>query len=182
MKDIPSLQKKYKDEVQKELIKQFNLKNVWEAPRITKITINAGLGEAKNNPELIEEMVEEMGLIAGQKPVITKAKKAISNFKIRAGLPIGVMVTLRKDRMWYFLDKLINIVLPAVKDFRGVSSKAFDGRGNYALGLKDHMIFPEIDPNKIVRIKPLQIIINTSTDNDEQAFNLLKLLGFPFKK
>ncbi len=182
MTDKPRLQQKYENEVRQELLKEFKLDNIFEAPKLIKITINSGLGEAKDKPELIEEMLTEMELIAGQKPVVTKSKKAISNFKIRQGQPIGVKVTLRGDNMWYFLDKLINIVLPRVKDFRGVSSKTFDGQGNYSLGLSDHLVFPEIDSNKVVKIKPLQIVINTTAEDDEKGRRLLKLLGFPFKQ
>lgn len=177
-----SLKVKYEKEVKEKLMKELGIKNPMAIPKLEKIVINSGLGEAKNSSDLIDEMVEEMGLIAGQKPVVTKAKKAISNFKIRAGMPIGVKVTLRKERMWYFLDKLINIVLPRVKDFRGITDKSFDGNGNYAFGMNDHTVFPEIDSTKNIKLKPMQIIVKTSTDVDEEARILLKLLGFPFIK
>ncbi|HEX9804461.1 MAG TPA: 50S ribosomal protein L5 [Candidatus Dojkabacteria bacterium] len=182
MKQEKSLQKKYKEEVIKKIQEEFGIKNINAVPKIEKIVINSGLGEAKTDSSVIDTMMEEMELIAGQKPVVTNSKKAISNFKIRENMPIGVKVTLRKDKMWFFLDKLINIVLPRVKDFRGVSDRAFDGKGNYSLGLNDHMIFPEIDTSKVMRARHMQININTSANEDKQALFLLKSLGFPFKK
>jgi len=181
MKNIPELKRKYIKEIRPKLIEDKLYKNIMAVPSIEKVVINSGLGEAKNNPELIEQMVEELTLITGQKPVVTKSKVAISNFKIKVGTKIGVKVTLRKDKMWHFLYKLVNIVLPRVRDFRGLNPKAFDKRGNFALGLKENIVFPEIDTNKVVKIKPLQVIINTTAKTDEEALELLKLLGFPFK-
>lgn len=176
------LKEKFNKEIRPALMKELGLDNIMAVPTITKVVLNSGLGAAKDNPQLIDEMVEEMGFIAGQRPVVTKTKEAISNFKIRENMPIGVKVTLRKDNMWHFIDKLVNIVLPVVKDFQGISKKAFDGNGNYALGMKEHSVFPEIDPNKITKLKSFQIIVNTNAKNDKDAFTLLKALGFPFKK
>jgi large subunit ribosomal protein L5 len=182
MNKMPELKRKYIEEIRPKLLKEKDYKNIMAVPQVLKVTVNAGLGEAKNDSSLIDQMVEEMEQISGQKPVVTKAKKSISNFKIRPGMPIGVMVTLRQNMMWYFVEKLVNIVLPRVKDFRGLNPKAFDGKGNFTMGLKEHIVFPEIDTNKVVKIKPLQIIVNTSADTDEEALELLKLLGFPFRK
>lgn len=182
MKEKSALLKKYQEEVLPKLQKELGIENVNAVPKITKIVINSGLGEAKTNSEIINEMVKEMGDIAGQKPVVTMTKKAISNFKIRENMPIGVKVTLRKNSMWEFLYKFINVVLPRVKDFRGINAKGFDGNGNYALGIPDHTVFPEIDTTKVIRSKPMQIIVNTTATNNEDAFKLLQMLGFPFKK
>lgn len=178
----PRLKIKYEKEVLPELQKTLEIKNKMAVPTLTKIIINSGLGEAKTDNTAIEEMVRDIALISGQKPMITKSKKAISNFKIRKGMDIGVKVTLRKDMMWYFLDRLVSVALPRVKDFRGVPVNAFDGQGNYALGLKEHTIFPEVDATKVSKIRGLQVIICTSADNNEQAKSLLSLLGMPFQK
>ncbi len=178
----PRLKIKYEKEVLPELQKTLGIKNKMAVPNLTKIIINSGLGEAKTDNTAIEEMVRDIALISGQKPMITKSKKAISNFKIRKGMDIGVKVTLRKDMMWYFLDRLVSVALPRVKDFRGVPVNAFDGQGNYALGLKEHTIFPEVDATKVSKIRGLQVIICTSADNNEQAKSLLSLLGMPFQK
>lgn len=178
----PRLKIKYEKEVLPELQKTLGIKNKMAVPNLTKIIINSGLGEAKTDNTAIEEMVRDIALISGQKPMITKSKKAISNFKIRKGMDIGVKVTLRKDMMWYFLDRLVSVALPRVKDFRGVPVNAFDGQGNYALGLKEHTIFPEVDGTKVSKLRGLQVIICTSADNNEQAKSLLSLLGMPFQK
>lgn len=177
-----NLRKKYKEEVVHNIVEEFGIENLQEVPRITKVVVNSGLGEAKNDSSIIDDMLIEMELITGQKPVVTNAQKAISNFKIRQGMPIGVKVTLRKEKMWIFLDKLINIVLPRIKDFRGISPKSFDGNGNYSLGMKDQTVFPEIDTTQVVTTKPLQIVVCTDTNEDKIALSLLKSLGFPFKK
>lgn len=169
-------------EIAKELQKELNVKNVMALPKLTKIVINSGLGEAKVNKDIIDEMVRDVAMIAGQKPVVTMTRKAISNFKIRENMPIGVKVTLRGDMMWYFLDRLISIVLPRIKDFRGVPVKSFDGRGNYAVGIKEHTVFPEVDATKVSKLRGLQVIICTNTGNDDQARLLLEKLGMPFQK
>lgn len=169
-------------EIAKELQKELNVKNVMALPKLTKIVINSGLGEAKMNKDIIDEMVRDVAMLAGQKPVVTMTKKAVSNFKIKENMPIGVKVTLRGDMMWYFLDRLISIVLPRIKDFRGVSVKSFDGRGNYAIGIKEHTVFPEVDATKVSKLRGLQVIICTNTGNDDQARLLLEKLGMPFQK
>lgn len=174
------LQEKYLSEVVKGLQDKFQYKNVMEIPKVEKVIINMGVGEAVGNSKALESAVADMTQIAGQKPVVTKAKKSITNFKVRQGMPLGAKVTLRGDRMYYFLDKLMNLALPRVRDFRGVSATAFDGRGNYALGLKEQLIFPEIDYDKIDKVRGMDIIIVTTAKTDEEARELLKLLGMPF--
>lgn len=176
------LQEEYNKTYKKELMAELNLDNVMAVPTIQKIVINSGVGEAVNNSSAVEEMAEVLGAISGQKPVINKAKKAISAFKIREGLEIGVSVTLRGDKMWEFFDKLVNVVFPRTKDFRGVNPKAFDGAGNYSVGITEHTVFPEIDPNKVQKIRPLQVTIVTTTKDDKMARALLDKFGFPFKK
>ncbi len=172
----------YKNNVVPALMETFKYKSVMQAPKIEKITINMGVGEAKDNAKFLESAVEEMTLIAGQKPVTTKAKKSVSNFKIREGMPIGCKVTLRGDKMYEFFDKLVNISLPRVRDFRGVSKTSFDGRGNYALGIKEQLIFPEINYDKIDKLRGMDIIITTTAKTDEEARELLRLMGMPFSK
>ena len=172
----------YKNKVVPALVETFKYKSVMQAPKIDKITINMGVGEAKDNAKFLESAVEEMALIAGQKPVTTKAKKSVSNFKIREEMAIGCKVTLRGNKMYEFLDKLVNISLPRVRDFRGVSKTSFDGRGNYALGIKEQLIFPEINYDKIDKLRGMDIIITTTANTDEEARELLKLLGMPFSK
>lgn len=174
------LQEKYLAEVVKGLQDKFQYKNVMEIPKIEKVVINMGVGEAVGNSKALESAVADMTQIAGQKPVITKAKKSIAAFKVRQGMPLGAKVTLRGDRMYYFLDKLMNLALPRVRDFRGVSATAFDGRGNYALGLKEQLIFPEIEYDKIDKVRGMDIIIVTTAKTDEEARELLRLLGMPF--
>jgi large subunit ribosomal protein L5 len=160
---------------------KFQYKNVMEVPKLEKITINMGLGEAKENAKLLESAIEEIALIAGQKPVVTKAKKSIANFKVRQGMPVGAKVTLRGDRMYEFADKLFNIALPRVRDFKGVSN-AFDGRGNYSMGIKEQLIFPEISYDQVETIKGMNIVFTTTAKTDEEAQALLELLGMPFEK
>ncbi|NNG01025.1 MAG: 50S ribosomal protein L5 [Desulfobacteraceae bacterium] len=171
----------YTSEVVPKLKEKFQYKNPMQIPRIKKIVLNMGLGEAIHNIKLLDSAAEELKVIAGQAPVITRAKKSIAAFKLRAGMPIGCMVTLRRDRMYDFFFKLVNIALPRVRDFRGISGKAFDGAGNYSLGIKEHIIFPEIDYDKIDKIKGLNISIVTTAETDEEAKELLKLLGMPFR-
>ena len=170
----------YKDEIVDAMIKKFGYKNIMEVPKLDKVVINMGVGEAKDNAKLLESAIADMEKIAGQKAVVTRAKNSVANFKIREGMPIGCKVTLRGDRMYYFLDKLMNLALPRVRDFRGVNASAFDGRGNYALGLKEQLIFPEIEYDKIDKVRGMDIIIVTTAKTDEEARELLKLLGMPF--
>ena len=175
------LREKYEKEVIPQLMRRFGYKNIMEAPKLEKIVINMGLGEAIQNIKILDSAVEEIGLITGQRPVITKARKSIAQFKLRKGMPIGCMVTLRKDRMYEFFHRLVNIALPRVRDFRGISGKSFDGRGNYALGIREQLIFPEIDYDKIDKVKGMNIIIVTTAETDEEGKELLKLLGMPFR-
>ena len=175
MKDL------YEKEVVPKLIETFKYKNVMEVPKFSKIVLNMGLGEAIQNVKILETAAEELKAIAGQHPVITRAKKSIAAFKLREGMPIGCMVTLRQERMFDFLQKLVNVALPRVRDFRGVSAKAFDGRGNYSLGIKEHIIFPEIDYDKIDAIKGLNVSIVTTARTDEEGKELLRLMGMPFR-
>jgi len=171
----------YENEVIPKLRETFGYSNIMQVPKLKKVVLNMGIGEAIHNIKLLDSAVEELKLIAGQKPVITRAKRSIAAFKLREGMPIGCMVTLRRERMWDFVYKLVNIALARVRDFRGISSKAFDGQGNYSLGIKEHIIFPEIDIDKIDRIKGLNISIVTTAKNDDEGRALLKLLGMPFK-
>ncbi len=175
------LREKYESEVIPQLTKRFGYKNIMQAPKLKKIVINMGLGEAIQNIKVLDSAVEEIGLITGQRPAITKARKSIAQFKLRKGMPIGCMVTLRKDRMYEFFNRLINIALPRVRDFRGVSGKSFDGRGNYALGIREQLTFPEIDYDKIDKVKGMNIIIVTTAKTDEEGKELLRLLGMPFR-
>lgn len=180
--DKPRLKVKFEKEIKKELMQELGIKNIMAVPTVTKIVVNSGLGEAKLDAKIIDEMARDMAMITGQKPLVTKTKKAISNFKIRKGMDIGLKVTLREDMMWFFLDRLISIVLPRIKDFRGIPVKAFDRNGNYALGIKEHTVFPEVDAASVTKIRGLQIIICTSSNKDEDALLLLKKLGMPFQK
>ena len=175
------LQEKYKNEVVPELTKKFGYKNVMQLPKIEKVIINMGVGEAVGNPKALDAAVNELTIIAGQKPILTRAKKSLAAWKLREGMPIGTKVTLRGTRMYQFLDKFINVALPRVRDFRGVSSTAFDGRGNYAVGLKEQLIFPEIEYDKIDKLRGMNIVIVTTAEKDEEARELLKLMGMPFK-
>ena len=171
----------YLQKVVPALVKQFEYQNVMEVPRLDKIVINMGLGEAIQNIKILDSAVQEMTVITGQKPVITKARRSIAQFKLRAGVPIGAMVTLRKERMYEFFSRLVNTALPRVRDFKGVSGKSFDGRGNYALGLREQLIFPEIHYDKIDKVKGMNIVIVTTAKTDEEAKELLKLMGMPFR-
>jgi large subunit ribosomal protein L5 len=175
------MQERYRKEVVPALLKRLGRKNPMSAPRVAKVTINIGMGEASQNVKLLDVAVIELGQIAGQKPVVTRAKKSIANFKIRKGMPIGCCVTLRGDRMYEFLDRLCNVVLPRVRDFRGLPPNAFDGRGNYTLGLKDQLVFPEIDYTRVDKIKGMNITLTTTAKNDEEGRELLKLLGVPLR-
>jgi large subunit ribosomal protein L5 len=179
--EAPRKRKLYHERAAAELRKQFNYKNPMQIPRLQKITVNMGLGAAVGNPKIIDSAVDEMRAITGQKPVVTRAKKAIATFKLRENVPIGVMVTLRRERMWEFLDRLVSIALPRVRDFKGVSPRGFDGQGNYTLGLKEQIIFPEIDYDKIDVIKGLNISFVTTAKNDDEGRALLTQLGMPFR-
>ena len=176
----PNLKAKYAAEVAPALMQKFGYKSVMQIPRIDKIVVNCGCGEARDNSKVLESVVNDLAAITGQKPVITKAKKSVANFKLREGMPIGAQVTLRQDKMWEFLDRLFNVALPRVRDFRGINPNAFDGRGNYALGLKEQLIFPEIDYDKIDKIRGMDVVICTTAKTDEEAKELLTLLGAPF--
>jgi large subunit ribosomal protein L5 len=176
------MKEKYTNEVSPALMKSLGLTNVMQIPRISKVVINIGMGEAMENPKALDAAVQDLGAITGQKPVITKARKSIANFKLREGRAIGTAVTLRGDKMWAFLDRLMNIVLPRVRDFRGVSAESFDGRGNYTLGLREQIIFPEIEYDKVDKVRGMEITIVTTASTDEQAAALLQLLGMPFRK
>ena len=180
-KERPRLRARFEKEVAGALMKELELKNPMAVPRLNKIVVNMGVGEATQNAKLIDPAVNELGQITGQKPVVTRAKKSIAAFKVREGMPIGAMVTLRGDRMYEFFDRLVSIVLPRVRDFRGVSTKSFDGRGNYTLGLHDQLIFPEIDYAKVDKLKGMNVTIVTTARSDDQARSLLKHLGMPFR-
>jgi large subunit ribosomal protein L5 len=176
------MQEKYNNEVVPALRKAFDLNNIMQVPRITKVVVNIGMGEAMDNPKAMEAAVSDLTTITGQKPVMTKARKSIANFKLREGRLIGTKVTLRGERMWSFLDRLVNTALPRVRDFRGVSGNAFDGRGNYTLGLRDQLIFPEIEYDKIDKLRGMEVTIVTTAKDDDQARTMLQLLGMPFSK
>ncbi|HEX5480954.1 MAG TPA: 50S ribosomal protein L5 [Dehalococcoidia bacterium] len=178
----PRLKERYRAEILPELMRQFGYANVMQAPRVEKVTVNIGLGEARENARAVESATTDIATITGQKPVVTKAKKAIANFKIREGMPVGVAVTLRGDRMYEFLDRMLNAALPRIRDFHGVPTKAFDGRGNFSLGVREQLIFPEIDYDKIDRIRGMQVNIATTARTDEEGRRLLELLGMPFQK
>lgn len=176
------LVRKFREEVTPSLMEKFNYKSVMEVPKLEKIVINMGVGEAVQNSKALDSAVEELSLISGQRPVITRARKSIAGFRLREGMPIGAKVTLRGERMYEFLQKLIAVSLPRVRDFRGISRKAFDGRGNYTLGIKEQLIFPEIDYDKVSKIRGMDIVIVTTAETDEEAFELLSELGMPFQK
>ncbi|KGQ22671.1 50S ribosomal protein L5 [Thermus filiformis] len=177
-----ALKRKYYEEVRPELIKRFGYENVWAVPRLVKVVVNQGLGEAKEDARILEKAAKELSLLTGQKPAVTRAKKSISNFKLRKGMPIGLKVTLRGDRMWIFLEKLLNVALPRIRDFRGVNPNGFDGRGNYNLGLREQLIFPEITYELADAPRGMDIAVVTTAKTDEEARALLELLGFPFRK
>jgi large subunit ribosomal protein L5 len=178
---ITRLHEKYRKETVPAMTKKFGYPNTMAVPRVSKVTVNIGLGEASQNVKLLDTAAQELGQIAGQKAVITRAKKSIANFKIRKGMPIGCMVTLRGERMYEFLDRLTSVVFPRVRDFKGMAPNSFDGRGNYTLGLKDQLVFPEIDYTRVDKIKGMNITITTTARNDEEGRELLKLLGVPFR-
>ena len=180
--NLPRLQQKYQDKVVPQLMKELALGNKLEVPRLTKVSLNMGLGIATQNPKIIESATAELAAIAGQKPVVTRAKKSIATFKLRQGAPIGVAVTLRKDRMWEFVDRLFTLALPRVRDFRGMPTKSFDGRGNYTMGVREQIIFSEIDYEKIDKIKGMSITFTTTAGTDERGRALLTALGLPFRK
>jgi len=180
--NVPRLKEKYRESVVPALMKKFAYKNVMEIPKIEKIIVNVGCGDCRDNQKMLESVVRDISTITGQKAVVTRAKKSVANFKVRAGMPVGVKVTLRQSRMWEFLDRLINVALPRVRDFRGVNPNAFDGRGNFALGLTEQLIFPEIDYDKIEKIRGMNIVICTTAKTDEEARELLTLIGVPFAK
>ncbi len=176
------LKDKYKSEVFQAMNDKFNYSNPMDVPKLTKITINMGLSEAKDNAKILDSAVKELALISGQKPVVTRARKSIANFKVRAGMPVGAKVTLRGDRMYTFADKLFNLSLPRVRDFKGLSKNSFDGRGNYSMGLKEQLIFPEIVYDDVETIKGMNIVFTTTAKTDEEAYALLEMLGMPFEK
>lgn len=173
---------KYQKEIVPALMKKFNYKNVMQVPRMEKIVVNMGLGEAVQNIKILDHAVQELTVITGQKPVITRAKRSIAQFKLREGMPIGCRVTLRKERMYEFYNRLVNVALPRVRDFRGISPKSFDGRGNFAMGVKEQIIFPEVDYDSIDKIKGFNVVVTTTAKTDEEAKELLKLLGMPFRE
>ena len=176
------LREMYQNEIVDSMVKKFGYKNVMQVPRLEKIVINMGIGEAKENSKVLDAAMAELAIISGQKPVATRAKNSIANFKIREGMPIGCKVTLRGERMYEFLDRLINLALPRVRDFRGVNPNAFDGRGNYALGIKEQLIFPEIEYDKVDKVRGMDVIVVTTAETDEEARELLAQFGMPFKK
>ena len=180
MANMPNMKKLYQAEVAPALMQKFGYKSTMQIPRLEKIVINVGCSEARENPKVLDAVVRDLTTISGQKAVITKAKKSVANFKLREGMPIGAKVTLRGDKMWEFLDRLFNVALPRVRDFRGISANAFDGRGNYALGIKEQLIFPEIEYDKIDKIRGMDIVMVTTAQTDEEARELLKLVGAPF--
>jgi large subunit ribosomal protein L5 len=182
MATAPRLKERYKTEIAPELMREFKYGNVMQVPRVEKVTLNIGLGEARENARAVESATADIATISGQKPVVTRAKKAIANFKIRENMPIGVAVTLRGDRMYEFLDRLLNAALPRIRDFHGVPTKAFDGRGNFSLGVREQLIFPEIDYDKVDRIRGMQVNIITTARTDEEGKRLLELMGMPFAK
>ena len=176
----PRMKQRYDDEIVKAMTEKFGYKNRLEVPKLEKITLNMGVGEASQDKKKVQTAAEEMALIAGQKPVITKAKKSIAQFKLREGMPIGCKVTLRRERMYEFMDRLVTVAMPRIRDFRGLNTKSFDGRGNYAMGLKEQIIFPEINYDRIDTVRGMDVIVTTTARTDEEARELLKLFGFPF--
>ena len=182
MADMPNLKAKYKEEVAPALMQKFNYKSTMQIPRIEKVVVNVGCSEARENPKVLDAVVRDLGVITGQKAIVTKAKKSVANFKLREGMPIGAKVTLRQDKMWEFLDRLFNVALPRVRDFQGINPNSFDGRGNYALGIKEQLIFPEIEYDKIDKIRGMDVVICTTAETDEEARELLKQVGAPFAR
>ena len=182
MPEMPNLKAKYREEVAPALMQKFNYKSPMQIPRIDKVVVNVGCGEARDNAKVMEAVTRDLGVITGQKAVVTKAKKSVANFKVREGMPIGAKVTLRQDRMWEFIDRLFNVALPRVRDFRGINPNSFDGRGNYALGVKEQLIFPEIEYDKIDKVRGMDVIFVTTAKTDEEARELLRLFNMPFSK
>jgi len=180
--EVPNMERAYQEKVVPELMREFDYDNVMQAPRVAKIVVNIGIGEAKDNAKALDAAVANVREITGQQPIIVKARKSVAAFKLRAGMPVGIKTTLRGDRMWYFLEKLIGVALPRIRDFRGVSPEGFDGRGNYSLGLREQTIFPEIEYDKIDKIRGLEVSIVTTAKTDEEARSLLSQLGMPFRK
>ena len=172
----------YKQEIVPAMMKKFNYKNIMQVPKLEKVVINMGMGDIKDNPKLLDSALEELAIISGQAPVVTYARKSVANFKVREGMKIGAKVTIRGDRMYEFVDKLISIAIPRVRDFRGLSAKSFDGRGNYAMGFKEQLVFPEIDYDKVEKVRGMDIIIVTTANTDEEARELLTLMGWPFER
>ena len=181
-KKVPNLKAKYLAEVAPALMQKFHYKSTMQIPRIEKVVVNVGCGEARDNAKMLDAVVRDLGVITGQKAIVTRAKKSVANFKVREGMPIGAKVTLRQDKMWEFLDRLFNVALPRVRDFQGINPNSFDGRGNYALGIKEQLIFPEIEYDKIDKIRGMDIIICTTAQTDEEARKLLELVGAPFER
>jgi large subunit ribosomal protein L5 len=179
---MPRLREKFEKEVVPKMMKEFGYKNEMQVPRLHKVVLNMGLGEALQNPKIVDASAKEMAAISGQRPVVTRSKKSIANFKLREGLPIGCMVTLRKERMYEFLDRLINVAIPRVRDFRGISRRSFDGKGNFTMGVREQIIFPEIDYDKIEKIKGLNVSIITTAETDEEGRALLTHMGMPFRR
>lgn len=179
---MPRLKDTYKNEIVPALMQKFSYKNVMQAPKLEKVVINMGMGDVKDNPKALDSALEELAIISGQKPVVTVAKKSVANFKLREGMKVGAKVTIRGDRMYEFVDKLISIATPRIRDFRGLDPKSFDGRGNYALGFKEQLVFPEIDYDKVEKIRGMDIVIVTTAQTDEEARELLTLMGMPFTK
>lgn len=179
---MPTLKTKYQEEVAPALMSKFGYKSPMQIPRLDKIIVNVGCSEARENAKVLDAVVADLGRITGQKAVITKAKKSVANFKVREGMPIGAKVTLRQDKMWEFLDRLFNIALPRVRDFRGISADSFDGRGNYALGIREQLLFPEIDYDKVEKVRGMEMIFVTTAQSDEECKELLRLMGMPFTK
>ena len=182
MPEMPNLKAKYREEVAPALMQKFNYKSTMQIPRIDKIVVNVGCGEARENAKMLDAVVRDLGVITGQKAIVTKAKKSVANFKVREGMPVGAKVTLRGEKMWEFLDRLFNVALPRVRDFRGINPNSFDGRGNYALGIKEQLIFPEIEYDKIDKIRGMDIVVCTTAKTDEEAKALLELVGAPFER
>lgn len=177
----PRLQKHYEEQVSPRLMEAFEFENPFRVPRIEKVVVNVGMGEASQNPKILDTVVEELGAITGQKPVVTRARRSISNFGIREKMPVGAKVTLRRARMYEFLDRLINVAMPRMRDFRGVPTRSFDGRGNYSIGVKEHVVFPEIDYDEVDEVHGMDIVVVTTTDKDDEAYALLKEMGMPFR-
>ena len=180
MPEMPNLKAKYREEVAPALMQKFNYKSPMQIPRIDKVVVNVGCGEARDNAKVMEAVTRDLGVITGQKAIVTKAKKSVANFKVREGMPIGAKVTLRQDRMWEFIDRLFNVALPRVRDFRGINPNSFDGRGNYCFGIKEQLIFPEIEYDKVDAIRGMDVVICTTAKTDEEAKELLTMVGAPF--